>query len=82
MAVSVRPDEVSSILKQQLSQFEREIDTYETGVVLQVGDGIARIYGLSNAMSSELIEFPHGIMGMILNLEEDTSARCFSANRK
>ncbi len=71
MAVSVRPDEVSSILKQQLSQFEREIDTYETGVVLQVGDGIARIYGLTNAMSSELVEFPHGIMGMILNLEED-----------
>ncbi len=71
MAVSVRPDEVSSILKQQLSQFEREIDTYETGVVLQVGDGIARIYGLSKAMASELLEFPHGIMGMVLNLEED-----------
>jgi F-type H+-transporting ATPase subunit alpha len=71
MAVSVRPDEVSSILKQQLSQFEREIDTYETGVVLQVGDGIARIYGLGNAMSSELIEFPNGVMGMVLNLEED-----------
>ncbi len=71
MAVSVRPDEVSSILKQQLSEFKREIDTYETGVVLQVGDGIARIYGLRNAMASELIEFPHGIMGMVLNLEED-----------
>ncbi len=71
MAASVRPDEVSKILKQQLSQFEREIDTYETGVVLQVGDGIARIYGLSNAMASELIEFPHGVIGMVLNLEED-----------
>jgi F-type H+-transporting ATPase subunit alpha len=54
-----------------MSQFEREIDTYETGVVLQVGDGIARIYGLSKAMASELLEFPHGIMGMVLNLEED-----------
>ncbi len=71
MAVSVRPDEVSSILKQQLSQFEKQLDTYETGVVLQVGDGIARIYGLSNAMASELITFPNGMTGMILNLEED-----------
>ncbi len=71
MPVSVRPDEVSSILKQQLSQFEREIDTYETGVVLQVGDGIARVYGLTNAMSSELVEFPNDVIGMVLNLEED-----------
>lgn len=71
MAVSLRPDEVSSILKKQLAEFEREIDTYETGVVLQIGDGIARIYGLSKAMASELIEFPNGSIGMILNLEED-----------
>jgi F-type H+-transporting ATPase subunit alpha len=71
MAVSVRPDEVSSILKKQLSQFEKEVDTYETGVVLSVGDGIARVYGLANAMASELITFPDGMTGMILNLEED-----------
>jgi len=71
MAVSVRPDEVSNILRKQISDFEKEIDTYETGVVLQVGDGIARIYGLTKAMSSELVEFPNGVVGMLLNLEED-----------
>lgn len=71
MPVQVRPDEITGILQKQLSEFRREIDTAETGVVLQVGDGIARIYGLENAMASELIEFPHGIIGMILNLEED-----------
>ncbi|HMW37312.1 MAG TPA: F0F1 ATP synthase subunit alpha, partial [bacterium] len=71
MAVSVRPDEVSGILKKQLASFEREMDTYETGTVLQVGDGIARIYGLTKAMASELVEFPNGVVGMLLNLEED-----------
>ena|SRR6267143_526482 len=67
----VRPDEVSAILRKQLSGFEKEIDTYEVGTVLQVGDGIARIYGLANAMSSELLEFPNNVFGMVLNLEED-----------
>src|ERR1043166_4745424 len=67
----VRPDEVSAILRKQLSGFEKEIDIYDVGTVLQVGDGIARVYGLSKVMMSELVEFPHGIFGMILNLEED-----------
>jgi F-type H+-transporting ATPase subunit alpha len=67
----IRPDEISAILRQQLSGFEKEIDTYEVGTVLQVGDGIARVYGLSNVMSSELVEFPNGVYGMALNLEED-----------
>ena len=67
----VRPDEVSAILRRQLSGFESEVDVYEVGTVLTVGDGIARIYGLSNVMASELIEFPHNIYGMALNLEED-----------
>ncbi len=67
----VRPDEVSAILRKQLSGFEKEVDVYDVGTVLQVGDGIARIYGLSKVMASELIEFPGGVYGMVLNLEED-----------
>ena len=67
----VRPDEVSAILRKQLSGFEKEVDIYDVGTVLQVGDGIARIYGLSKVMSSELIEFPGNTYGMVLNLEED-----------
>ena len=67
----VRPDEVSAILRKQLSGFEKEVDIYDVGTVLQVGDGIARIYGLSKVMASELIEFPGNVFGMVLNLEED-----------
>jgi F-type H+-transporting ATPase subunit alpha len=67
----VRPDEVSAILRKQLSGFEKEVDIYDVGTVLQVGDGIARVYGLSKVMASELVEFPHDVFGMVLNLEED-----------
>jgi F-type H+-transporting ATPase subunit alpha len=67
----VRPDEVSEILRKQLSGFEKEVDVYEIGTVLQVGDGIARIYGLTKVMASELVEFPGNVFGMTLNLEED-----------
>ena len=71
MSNAVRPDEVSAILKEQLRGFEKEADVYEVGTVLQVGDGIARVHGLEKAMAGELVEFPHEVMGMILNLEED-----------
>jgi F-type H+-transporting ATPase subunit alpha len=67
----IRPDEVSAVLRKQLAGFEREVDVYDVGTVLQVGDGVARVYGLSKAMMSELVEFPHGVFGMVLNLEED-----------
>ncbi|MCC7158828.1 MAG: F0F1 ATP synthase subunit alpha [Ignavibacteria bacterium] len=67
----VKPDEVSAILRKQLSGFEKEIDIYEVGTVVQIGDGVARVYGLTKCMASELIEFPHGVFGMALNLEED-----------
>ncbi len=67
----VRPDEVSAILRKQLSGFEREMDVYEVGTVLQVGDGVARVYGLTKCMAGELIEFPNEVYGMALNLEED-----------
>jgi F-type H+/Na+-transporting ATPase subunit alpha len=69
--MAVKADEISRIIEQKISGFEREVDLQETGTVISVGDGIARIYGLENAMSGELIEFPHNIMGMVLNLEED-----------
>jgi F-type H+-transporting ATPase subunit alpha len=67
----VRPDEVSAILRKQLSGFDNEADVYDVGTVLQVGDGIARIYGLSQVQAGELINFPNGVTGMVLNLEED-----------
>ncbi|UCF63800.1 MAG: F0F1 ATP synthase subunit alpha [bacterium] len=71
MAVEVKPDEISSILKKQLASYEKETDVYDVGTVLQVGDGIARVYGLSGVMAGELVEFPHEVMGVVLNLEED-----------
>jgi F-type H+-transporting ATPase subunit alpha len=67
----VRPDEITAVLRKQLSGFEKEIDIYDVGTVLQVGDGIARLYGLSKVMASELVEFPNNVFGMVLNLEED-----------
>ena len=72
MATAIRPDEVTSVLRRELGGFEAGTDTYEVGTVLQVGDGIARIYGLSKVQAGELIEFPEsGAVGMVLNLEED-----------
>ncbi len=68
---NVRPDEVSAILREQLSNFRSEAELEEVGTVLQVGDGVARIYGLSNAQAGELLEFEDGLKAMVLNLEED-----------
>ncbi|MER2998684.1 F0F1 ATP synthase subunit alpha [Pontibacter populi] len=67
----VRPDEVSAILREQLSNFRSEAELEEVGTVLQVGDGVARIYGLSRAQSGELLEFENGLQALVLNLEED-----------
>jgi F-type H+-transporting ATPase subunit alpha len=67
----IKPAEVSAILRQQLTQFNTEAELEEVGTVLQVGDGIARIYGLNNAQAGELIEFENGLNGIVLNLEED-----------
>ncbi len=69
--VEVRPDEVSAILRQQLSGFKSATELEEVGTVLQVGDGIARVYGLSKVQSGELVEFDNGLQGIVLNLEED-----------
>ncbi len=71
MSVDIQPDEVASILRQQLEAFGTGPETYETGTVLSVGDGIARVHGLSGVMAGELVEFPRtGLRGMALNLEE------------
>ncbi|TVP45681.1 MAG: F0F1 ATP synthase subunit alpha, partial [Mongoliibacter sp.] len=67
----VRPDEVSAILREQLSNVKTEAELEEVGTVLQVGDGVARIYGLSKAQAGELLEFDNGLRAMVLNLEED-----------
>ncbi|MFZ9190765.1 MAG: F0F1 ATP synthase subunit alpha, partial [Schleiferiaceae bacterium] len=67
----VKPAEISAILRQQLSGFTSESELQEVGTVLQVGDGIARAYGLQNAQSGELVEFESGLRGIVLNLEED-----------
>ena len=67
----VNADEISSIIREQIHNYEQRVDAVETGAVLSVGDGIARVYGVQNAMSMELLEFPGGLLGMVLNLEED-----------
>ncbi|MDE1044056.1 MAG: F0F1 ATP synthase subunit alpha [Nitrospinaceae bacterium] len=69
--MNLRADEISSLIQKQIEGFEEGIELKETGRVISVGDGIARIYGLGNAMSGELLEFPGGLAGMVLNLEED-----------
>lgn len=69
--IEVRPDEVSAILRQQLSGFKSEAELEEVGTVLQVGDGIARVYGLTKVQSGELVEFDNGLQGVVLNLEQD-----------
>ena len=69
--MQLRAEEISNIIKQQIASYDKTVDVMETGTVLTVGDGIARIYGLDSAMAGELVEFPGHLMGMVLNLEED-----------
>lgn len=69
--MEIRADEISRIIEQKISGFEKQVDLHETGVIISIGDGIGRIYGLENAMAGELLDFPEGITGMVLNLEED-----------
>lgn len=69
--MSIRPEEISSILKQQIERYQTQVEVTNVGTVIQVGDGIARIYGLEKAMAGELLEFSNGVYGMVLNLEED-----------
>ncbi|MDN4592778.1 F0F1 ATP synthase subunit alpha [Polycladomyces subterraneus] len=69
--MSIKPEEISSLIKQQIEQYRSEIEVADVGTVIQVGDGIARVYGLQKVMAGELLEFANGVMGMALNLEED-----------
>jgi F-type H+-transporting ATPase subunit alpha len=66
--------EISEILKQQISGYSADVDLSDTGTVIEAGDGIARVYGLTKAMAGELLEFPHETMGLVLNLEVDNVA--------
>jgi F-type H+/Na+-transporting ATPase subunit alpha len=70
--MEIKVDEISELLRKQIADFEKKVDVSEVGSVISVGDGIARIYGLDKCMASELLEFPNGVMGMALNLEEDS----------
>lgn len=70
--MAIRPEEITSILQRELEKFERKVDVEHVGTVLQVGDGIARVYGLPDCQMGELLEFPGGVMGLALNLEEDS----------
>ena len=69
--MKLRPEEITSILRQRIEQYDVETDLAEVGTVLQIGDGIARIYGLENAVALELLELEHGVVGLAFNLEED-----------
>ena len=69
--MNLKPEEISSVIKEQIKRYSSEISVADVGTVIQVADGIARIHGLENAMQGELLEFPGEIYGMVLNLEED-----------
>jgi F-type H+-transporting ATPase subunit alpha len=69
--MQLRAEEISQIIKKQIQSYDKTIEVTETGTVLTIGDGIARIYGLSSAMAGELVEFPGSLYGIVLNLEED-----------
>ncbi|HWD37474.1 MAG TPA: F0F1 ATP synthase subunit alpha [Fimbriimonas sp.] len=69
---SIRPEEITDILRKELEKFEKKVNVEHVGTVLQVGDGISRVYGLPDCQMGELLEFPHGVMGLALNLEEET----------
>ena len=70
--VKLRPEEISSVLAQELKNYDRDLGVESVGTILQVGDGIARVYGLQDVMAGEMVEFPGDIFGIVLNLEEDS----------
>ena len=67
-----RVDEISSVISEEIQQYRQSVDLTEIGKVLEVGDGIAQVYGLSSAMSGEMVEFPNGSIGQVFNLEENS----------
>ena len=69
--MQLKPEDISKIIKEQIKNYDSKIEQSETGTVIQVGDGIAKAYGLENCMANELVQFPNGEYGMAMNLEED-----------
>ena len=69
--MNLRPEEISSVIKEQIKRYASQLEVADVGTVIQVADGVARIHGLENAMQGELLEFPGEVYGMVLNLEED-----------
>ena len=69
--MNLKPEEISSVIKEQIKRYASQLEVADVGTVIQVADGIARIHGLENAMQGELLEFPGEVYGMVLNLEED-----------
>jgi len=69
--MELKAEEISQIIKEQIKDYDKKVELSETGVVLSVGDGIARVYGLEKVMAMELVEFPGSVFGLVLNLEED-----------
>src|SRR5512144_571023 len=69
--MEIRAEEISEIIRKQIKEYGKEVEVAETGTIISIGDGIARIHGLDKAMAGELLEFPGGVSGMCLNLEED-----------
>ncbi|MBF0367580.1 MAG: F0F1 ATP synthase subunit alpha, partial [Oligoflexia bacterium] len=72
MELSVRPEEISSIIRERIKNFDTRLQVEEVGIVLSVGDGVARVYGLKNAEAGEMVEFASGVKGMVLNLEAES----------
>ena len=80
--MNLKPEEISSVIKEQIKNYSKKLETSEVGTVIQVADGIARVHGLENAMQGELLEFPGDVYGMVMNLEEDNvGAVLLNANR-
>src|SRR3954468_22992192 len=73
--MAIKADEITTIIKSAIDQFDAGVEMRSVGTVVEVGDGIAQVYGLEGALASELLEFPGGVYGMPLNLEEETVAR-------
>lgn len=69
--MNLRPEEISQIIKNEIERYEDKLEVVDVGTVIQVGDGVARVHGLENAMAGELLAFPNEVYGMVLNLEED-----------
>ena len=80
--MNLRPEEISSVIKEQIKRYASELQVSDVGTVIQVADGIARIHGLDNAMQGELLEFPGEVYGMVLNLEEDNVGAVLLGNQK